>query len=183
MRLIPRTNPNHHSARFARSKRLKVVPPTVIVGVKCVPLANGTWALVDERDYERVMQFNWCSYSNGRTTYAQSDHVTMHHFILQKQSEVDHINGDGLDNRRDNLRICTHSKNGMNRRKHRTKTSSRFKGVSFFKPLQKWRAEITIRPNRYYLGVFADEVEAAKAYDRAAIEKFGEFAHLNFPCV
>jgi hypothetical protein len=91
---------------------------------------------------------------------------------------VDHINGDTLDNRRANLRVCTKSENNRNRRKLHP-TTSRFKGV--YKNTKPWIALIECNGKQFVLGRFASEEEAALAYDKAAKEHFGSFARLNFP--
>lgn len=181
MNTIPSTDQNHHTSRLARAKRSEAILPNSVDDARWIPLAGGRFALVDEEDYDRVSVYNWCSYFNGRVPYAQCDHVTMHHFILKVALEIDHKNLNGLDNRKENLRICSHSENGMNRPKRRTPTSSKFKGVSFARNVGKWHAEITIRPKRWNLGYFINEEDAARAYDKAALEKFGEFSILNFP--
>ena len=93
---------------------------------------------------------------------------------------VDHIDGNSLNNRRSNLRICTPRQNTANRAKTRNGTS-RFKGVHFCTRDRKWRAQIGVDGARRFIGDFDDEVEAARAYDRKAAELFGEFAYLNFP--
>jgi hypothetical protein len=92
---------------------------------------------------------------------------------------VDHINHNGLDNRRSNLRFATDSTNQQNARKSITKTTSRFKGVDFVKPTGKWRARISVAGKRLFLGSFTDELDAALAYDNAARKYFGEYACLN----
>ena len=94
---------------------------------------------------------------------------------------VDHRNGDGLDNRRDNLRLATHSENMMNRPKIKSPTTSRFVGVYFDKARRLWVARIHLNGKCIWLGRFATEIEAAKAYDEAAKKYHGEFARLNFP--
>lgn len=91
---------------------------------------------------------------------------------------VDHINGDPLDNRRCNLRICTQRENNFNRRKRLT-ASSKFKGVTFHKKSRKWQAQIKMDGDLIYLGVFAEERDAAMAYNAAAKEFHGQFAMLN----
>lgn len=96
--------------------------------------------------------------------------------------EVDHINGDGLDCRRGNLRLCTSQGNNQNRRKTKAYTS-RFKGVSLDRSRNQWRATIKLNRKLKYLGRFESQRAAAHAYDIAAIKLFGEFARLNFPCV
>ena len=95
-------------------------------------------------------------------------------------THVDHINGDRLDNRRFNLRLCTNQQNQMNKTK-RVGSSSRFKGVYFQKTSRKWVAAIQKDRKLKHIGLFSDELDAARAYDAAAKEAFGEFAWLNFP--
>ena len=104
----------------------------------------------------------------------------MHRVIMDapKGMHVDHINGNGLDNRRENLRLCTNSQNHMNRKTHRD-SSSKYKGVSWNKRNSKWQAYIGSGIKRKNLGYFASESDAAKAYDIKAKECFGEFARLN----
>lgn len=92
---------------------------------------------------------------------------------------VDHKNGDALDNRRDNLRLATYAQNAYNKKKTRTKTSSRFIGVCFSKKTGKWTAYLRFQGKRIWLGQFDNEIDAAKAHDRAAIKYHGEFARLN----
>jgi hypothetical protein len=93
--------------------------------------------------------------------------------------EVDHINGDGLDNRRANLRVCTHSENAKNKRKQRNNISG-FKGVSFNKKMNRWKGQLEINGKSIYLGFYTDPIDAAKAYDEAARKYYGNFANVNF---
>jgi len=113
--------------------------------------------------------------------------ILMHREILGlkygDKRQADHINHNTLDNRRCNLRICSHQQNGMNQRKHRTwcgkETSSRYNGVSWRKDVKKWGARICFNGKHIHLGYFTSEAEAAKAYDTKALELFGEYANLN----
>jgi hypothetical protein len=107
----------------------------------------------------------------------------MHRFILgvtDPTQEVDHRNGYGMDNRRENLRLATRSQNGANRRKTARKTSSRFRGVFWCKGKEQWQATVKLHGKQIILGYFSDEKDAARAYDVAAVEHHGEFANLNF---
>ena len=106
----------------------------------------------------------------------------MHRVVLGAQDgqQIDHINGDNLDNRRANLRFCSNAQNQYHKRPQRSGTSM-FKGVSFHKHHGKWQARITYSGHTYQLGSFADERLAAIAYDVKAHELFGEFALTNFP--
>jgi hypothetical protein len=154
--------------------------------VKQVPLGNSGFALVDDTDYDLLMQFRWRIHRDRWNEYAKrhirlpngnrSDQF-MHNFLLQVKG-IDHIDGNGLNNQRSNLRIATTSQNGANSRPRQSSTS-KYKGVSWYEPTEKWLARITINTKRVYLGYFKTEEEAALAYNRAAIEAFGEFAKLN----
>lgn len=93
---------------------------------------------------------------------------------------VDHINTDSLDNRKANLRLATHSQNSCNSRRDKSNTYSRFRGVSFSKRKGKWFAAIRVNGKKTWLGYFANEEDAAKAYDEAAQKYHGEFARVNF---
>lgn len=139
-------------------------------------------AIVDDEDYEWLNSYRWCF--DGR--YAQrrnkiEGHVRMHMLIMQPQDEkgVDHINGNPLDNRKSNLRVCSQGDNSKNMSKHFDSTS-KYKGLSKTKN-GKWEVRVckNYKPTR--VGLFNDEVEAAKAYDQKAKELHGEFAKLNFP--
>jgi len=107
----------------------------------------------------------------------------MHREVLKVPDNmlVDHINHKGLDNRKANLREATHSENRYNRAKPSNPAQSKYKGVYWRKRNRKWQAQINFNKKRIYLGTFSDEIEAAKAYDRAARKYHGQFAYLNFP--
>jgi len=94
---------------------------------------------------------------------------------------IDHINNNGLDNRKANLRPATPAQNARNRRKMAAKTSSKYKGVSYSASARKWCAAIRVNGQYKYFGLFQNEIEAAKAYDKAAKKYHREFAQLNFP--
>jgi hypothetical protein len=106
--------------------------------------------------------------------------IRLHRFLMDapEGTQVDHINGDGLDNRRCNLRFATQAQNQANQRSARG-SSSMFKGVGWFKQTKRWVARIKKDKKEYHLGYFDDEIKAAEAYDIKAKELFGEFAKLN----
>lgn len=148
------------------------------------------YALVDPEDYERFKGYEWSVKSNNRSHYTfrfgpkgHNDFIFMHREIIKagEGKVVDHINHNGMDNRRANIRPATYTQNMCNRIKFSNSSSSKYKGVYFKKWNNKWVARIGIDGKSLWLGYFEDEVEAAKAYDRAAKKYFGEFACLNFP--
>ena len=155
-------------------------------GIGYIPLSQGEVAMVDEADYASLIRYKWCAIRASRTFYAsayvKSRNLTMHRMLMgpPKGMVVDHINHNGLDNRRGNLRICTIAQNSRNRQPGRGE-KVKYKGVSFYKSHQKFRASIRRGDHRLTIGYFEDEVAAAVAYDEKAKELFGEYAYLNFP--
>lgn len=148
-----------------------------------VPLTRGYVALVDDADYELVIQCQWSARPSGRTVYAQrrlGDTTQSLHTLLTGWSYVDHRNGDGLDNQRDNLRESTHAQNMYNKRLY-TNSACGFKGVTLRKRDGRWQAQIQCAKKHYHLGYHDTAEAAARAYDLAARKLFGEFAHINFP--
>lgn len=158
-----------------------------------VPISAGYAVLIDADDVERVAAHKWTAQPSRDTVYAyrqpkidgRKQKVYLHRFILGlppgRYPEVDHLNGDGLDNRKLNLRAATSGQNSANQRVRnqiRPKTS-RFKGVSWHTPREKWVASITCAGKRRHLGLFVSEIDAARAYDKAAKDMFGEYAKLN----
>lgn len=154
------------------------------VGVTVVDDADGDlaqyrWGVETKKRKDGSLLQHAQRHENGKT-------VCLHRVIVERMGlqlgpglEVDHIDGDGLNNQRENLRVADYQMNGMNRRKQLG--SSKFKGVYWDKQSQKWRALIAINRKRIHLGYYDDELEAARAYDRKAIELFGPYAKLNFP--
>lgn len=155
-----------------------------------IPLSrHKKYAIVDPEDYWRLRCYRWfycyktefnshanrAEFSNGKRK-----NVGMHKDVLKVPDGmvVDHINGNGLDNRKANLRPATMMQNSWNRRTRRGK--NRFKGVTWEKGVKKWRAVLAHSGKYTTLGYFTDEIEAAKAYDEAAKKYQGEFAVLNF---
>jgi hypothetical protein len=154
-----------------------------------IPLTKGQTALVDAEDYEYLMQWNWHAHwdpsCNGY--YARQNHssISMHYLITGKK-HMDHKNRDGLDNRKRNLRDCSHEENCRNR-KPRSDSRTGLKGVYWAKgdaakgDKGSWAARIQINGKRIMLGRYPTPEGAAKVYDFAALCLFGEFAVLNFP--
>lgn len=154
-----------------------------------IPLTQGQFAIVDDEDAELVLaQGRWFAKRDGRTFYAGrktrrvgGGQATLHlHTLLTGWPLVDHVNGDGLDNRRANLRPATKVENSRNRRLQSNNRSG-FRGVSWITAKRRWRASICVQGRRIYLGHYTTPEAAAAAYDAAAREHFGEFARLNFP--
>jgi hypothetical protein len=141
--------------------------------------------LVDNVDLTLVSQYRCHLFkdTNGHCTYANgfqgTKRIAFMHQLIMDAKNVDHKDGNGLNNRRSNLRVATSSLNQANSRKRQG--SSQYKGVGWDKEHNKWRARINYQHRRTFLGCFEDETDAAKAYDDAARELFGEFARLNFP--
>ncbi len=154
--------------------------------VKTIPLGDGLYAYVDAADFEWLNQWTWRMLSGYAVRYAyrngKSMVVFMHREIMRppKGKVTDHANGNRLDNTRANLRNITHRQNQHNKKKQRG-ASSIYKGVSYSKWARRWQARVTCGKERFHLGYFDSEVEAARAYDRVAVGMFGEFARLNFP--
>lgn len=156
---------------------------------KHIPLSQGKLALIDDDDFETHGQVKWHAMNHGRRTYAvrnvrvglHSKAIYLHRQIMNapKGMDVDHINGDTLDNRKCNLRICTRSENLRNRPKDPDNTSG-YKGVHWSKKYNKWQSKIVLQRKTIHLGFFDDPIEAARAYDAKAKEIHGEFAFLNF---
>ena len=154
--------------------------------MKEILLSQGRVALVDDDMFEYLNQWKWYCNNGG---YATRNSTGLHRTIIRMHREImntpngmetDHINGNSLDNRKENLRVCTHSEN-MHNRKVRTHISSGYKGVHWHRHNKKWEAYIRIHSKRIFLGYFSDPAEAAHAYDKAAKNLFGEFARPNFP--
>jgi hypothetical protein len=152
-----------------------------------IPLTRGLFATVDAADAEAVRSLKWYATTpRGRVYYAVHDlpsgrGVYMHRWLLDAPSNmtVDHVDLNGLNNQRSNLRLETRSQNQFNTGSRGG--TSRFKGVSFCKQTGRWKTQIASHGKRWELGRFKDEEAAARAYDRAALELHGEFARLNFP--
>jgi hypothetical protein len=160
-------------------------------------------ALVDKEDYPRVKEFRWSLLIPGHFIYARTkiprpdgtwydttsgkrerrmSTVQLHRLITNapKGMVTDHINHNGLDNRKSNLRVCTNAENMRNQQSHKGSTSI-YKGVCWDKAAGKWRAQIMFERKDIYIGCFTDEKEAARASDAKAKELHGEYAYLNFP--
>ncbi|TFG49850.1 MAG: hypothetical protein E4H40_02285 [Candidatus Brocadiia bacterium] len=159
---------------------------------RLIPLTQGKFAVVDPDDYKSLAQHTWNLIIDGKNNYAErfilkpgkkrKSTISMHREVMESPKDmcVDHINGNGLDNRRANLRSVTKLQNSWNRKKHPGNYSSRFKGVSRKKCSKKWRAKIGFKGKHIYLGLFDDEHAAARAYDAKARELYGKFASPNF---
>lgn len=152
--------------------------------MKEIPLTKGKVALVDDEDFEWLNQWKWYCHSNNyacrRVTKNGKSWISyMHKEILDSPGNTDHINGNGLDNRRSNLRSCTQQQNMRNQRPVR-KRASKFKGVyNTGKGKRKpWRAAIGDCGYKH-IGYFWTQEEAAVAYNKEATRRFGEFANLN----
>lgn len=156
--------------------------------MKEIPLTRGLHAIVDDEDYEWLNRHKWCALKHKSTFYAvrgvgprkNFSTVFMHRDILNPSPgmETDHRNGNGLDNRRCNLRECTRSQNNANQRSHRGSTS-KFRGVSWCDHSKRWVAQLNHNGTRVLFKRFSTEQEAALAYNDAALKYFGEFARLN----
>lgn len=152
-----------------------------------IPLTQGLVALVDDEDAKTVLAHKWHAARVGRVIYAQRTalrsgrKVTIRlHTFLTGYGKTDHHNGDGLDNRRANLREATHAENQRNVRRPIHNTSG-FKGVTLDKRSGKWTAQIHSSGRHLYLGRYTSPEDAARAYDDAAREHFGKYARVNFP--
>ena len=154
--------------------------------IRRIPLTRGKFAIVDGEDYYRLSKLNWFAINSNRTFYAARAHkgktVKMHREIMGGPGHlvVDHIDRNGLNNRKSNLRVCTNAQNIRNAGP-RGKGLSKYKGVSRHTRGKKWTAVIQLNNKTHYLGYFENEIDAAKAYDEKASQLHGQFACLNFP--
>ncbi len=152
--------------------------------MKQIELTQGFTTLVDDEDYERVSNHSWCILKL-KCCYAQTrinkKTITLHRFLLNltdSKIKVDHIDGDGLNNQKSNLRIATTQQNNFNR-KGESSNISGYKGVVFRSKQKRWLAQIRVNKQYFYLGTYDSKEDAAKAYNKAAIKYHGEFARLN----
>ena len=159
-----------------------------------IPLTKGKFAIVDDEEYDRINQWKWSASRRGNQCYAVRSFAhesrirtrPMHHEVLElplaegQKWVVDHINRNPLDNRKENLRVCTTQQNvfncGPSGKKDKT---SYYKGVSFYRRHKLWTARVHYKGRTYCLGYFKTEYEAVAAYNRAVVQKAGEYAYVN----
>ena len=157
-----------------------------------IPLTQGKYAIVDPEDFGRLNKHKWHVAKGNNTFYAVRCvgpskgriRIRMHREVIHPPDHlvVDHINHNGLDNRKANGRPATRAQNNRNKLIVRKMNStSKYKGVSRWKGKNKWRVRIKLDGEQKHIGYFKDEIQAAKAYDKAAKMYHGEFASLNFP--
>jgi hypothetical protein len=162
--------------------------------MKEITLSQNKVSLVDDEDYDFLNQWKWCTRKKKLGKFYavrnlprdpithQQKQILMHQVIMNAPdyAEVDHEDNDGLNNQKYNLRIATKNQNQHNGSK-RVDNTSGYKGVSWYNQTTKWQVKIAFNGKLIHLGYFDDPIQAAKAYDRKAVEIFGEFAKLNFP--
>lgn len=154
-----------------------------------IPLTQGRVAVIDFDDFEKVRGMKWYAHKERRRFYACREdcatgkRVYLHRLLIAGSPglQVNHINGDGLDNRQENLQVCTLQQNSFAHQHKRKNTSSKYRGVSWDNQNERWRANIKLNGKLIFLGRFEEELYAANAYDTAAIKYFGEYAAPNFP--
>jgi len=158
--------------------------------MKHIPLTQGLFSIVDDEDYEAINAYKWYAYKSSENYYAgrnirlengKQRMISMHRTILKTPQGMltDHRDGNGLNNCRSNIRICTHSQNQMNSKKPKGNCSSVYKGVHWRKSRNRWVAHVFINGKPHYAGIFREEQDAARAYDKKALEIFGKFARTN----
>lgn len=158
--------------------------------MKEIELTKGYKTKVDDDDFEWLSLYKWCAQERKRGAYAlrsvRISRKKVHHYYMAREImkcpeglEVDHINHDTLDNRKENLRICTVAENQHNQQIKNVKKTSKYKGVSWSPRQKSFRADIYKGKDHCFLGYFKDEFEAAQTYDKKAVELFGEFANVN----
>ena len=159
---------------------------------KEIKLTRGMVAVVDDDDYDWLSKWSWCAHKHKGKYYAErgirergtcfQKTIRMNREILSAPDcfQVDHIDGDSLNNQKHNLRVCTDSQNKFNRGVSK-RNKSGYKGVHWNAQRKKWCASIQENKNKFVLGFFEESVDAAKAYDEAAKKHHGRFAVLNFP--
>jgi|TARA_Y100000034_G_C6768225_1_gene342575 hypothetical protein len=158
-----------------------------------IKLTQGQYALVDDEDFDELNKYKWCAFWNKPTQsyyvvrksrksegFKKQRLIFMHRQIMNVPVGLytDHINHDTLDNRKENLRLCTASQNHGNRQLNKNNTSG-YKGVSWHKRDKRWRTAIRIGGKKKHLGHFKTKEEAMEAYNESAKLFFGEFARLN----
>ena len=156
--------------------------------MKQVPLTQGYIAIVDDEDFEKIKHHKWSITSNKEKThvYARAKiagkTIKLHRYILgltDKSMVVDHIDHNGLNNTRSNLRVCTLKENQANQ-KPKKNAASKYRGLAWNKQRLKWQVSIKVNGVQKYLGIYKNEDEAARVYDKHAKIQYGEFAYLNF---
>jgi hypothetical protein len=147
--------------------------------IALIHIRGGAVAVVDAAEYERLSTIKWSLAGSSTRKYASSRAGYMHRLVIGASPGefVDHVNGDPLDNRLANLRLCTQSQNHANRKG--TNSKSGFKGVKFAHGT--WRAKVALKSGEIHVGAYASASDAARAYDNKMRELFGDFAQTNFP--
>lgn len=144
-----------------------------------INLPCGKTVLLDKEDYDILNKIKWHATKNYNKFYARSKtEGLMHRLIIKNKKIVDHINGNGLDNRKENLRACTHRENIINTGLP-SNNKSGYKGVHWSKNAKKWTSQIKSHGKIHHLGLFTNKWLAAKAYNVAAVKYFGKFAYIN----
>ena len=158
--------------------------------MKKIPLTRGKYALVDDEDYGWLIKFKWSASWSGNRFYAKRggsksymhrDIAIFNNILTNEKLFIDHKDGNGFNNQKSNLRMCTPGENTRNSKGKRVSTS-KYKGVSFDFSVgrrKRWRSQIRIDGLNIFIGIFQFEDDAARAYNEKALALYGEFAYLN----